>query len=104
MIATTAIALYELWAICALVAFVVLWAICGIYRAAQHDKRRGRRKGGRMTLGDIAEMIEQGALCHECGMEIDDEADGFAGACGYPRCCRHCSGKGSEPRSETAAR
>jgi hypothetical protein len=40
----------------------------------------------------IADDITEGLLCAECGVYIDDKADGFAGACGYPRYCRACGG------------
>ena len=38
-------------------------------------------------MGDIADMIQNGDLCQECGVFIDDGM-----ACGYPRYCEECGG------------
>jgi len=44
-------------------------------------------------MGEIADMMMNGDLCFECGAYIDDEEEGYAGACGYPRYCRSCGGR-----------
>lgn len=43
-------------------------------------------------MGDTAELMMDGTLCSECSVFIDDEAEGYVGACGYPRYCRRCGG------------
>jgi hypothetical protein len=44
-------------------------------------------------MGPIAELMADGTLCAQCGVLIDDEREGYAGACGHPRYCRRCGGK-----------
>lgn len=36
-------------------------------------------------MGEIADLMLDGAICQTCGMELGD-------ACGYPRTCRACGG------------
>ena len=36
-------------------------------------------------MGEIAEMMLEGVMCHWCGEFIDDGED-----CGYPRLCAGC--------------
>ncbi len=43
-------------------------------------------------MGEIADMMMDGTLCHECGALIDDTEASYDGACGYPRYCRECGG------------
>jgi predicted Zn-ribbon and HTH transcriptional regulator len=35
-------------------------------------------------MGEVAEMVVMGVLCHQCGMMVDGEA------VGYPRLCEDC--------------
>jgi predicted Zn-ribbon and HTH transcriptional regulator len=35
-------------------------------------------------MGEIAEMVIMGVLCHQCGMMVDGDA------VGYPRLCDDC--------------
>jgi hypothetical protein len=52
-------------------------------------------------MGEIADMMLEGVLCQECGVYIDDEECGWAGACGYPR---YCPGCGGDPECNGAAK
>ena len=51
-------------------------------------------------MGDIAEMMLDGDLCHGCGVYLPGESDGL------PRYCRDCYMRQvvpSEPKEKTAA-
>jgi hypothetical protein len=43
-------------------------------------------------MGYVAERMLEGVLCQGCGIYIDDEKEGYAGACGHPRFCGNCGG------------
>lgn len=36
-------------------------------------------------MGEVAELVIMGVLCHQCGMMVDGEA------VGYPRLCEDCN-------------
>ncbi len=42
-------------------------------------------------MGEIAEMMLEGAMCEQCGEFIDDGEE-----CGYPRLCAGCSDEQQE--------
>lgn len=41
-------------------------------------------------MGEVAEMMLDGTLCQQCGVFIDDAAEGTTWNPGVPRSCRHC--------------
>lgn len=43
-------------------------------------------------MSEMEDLMLNGDICQECNCVIDDDQNGFDGACGHPRFCLSCGG------------